>query len=416
MKNKRHQVAKISVFITSIFVIFLSITYPFINMTITGTKRQVITSGNLQIELEEDNSITLANAMPMYDEAGMIQDAFNFRLVNKTSEDTNYIVKLVDITDASKEKLDTSIVKYGLTKDGANTINLLSTLRDGKIDSDRISGNTTISYSLRLWIDSEVADNTQINGKSLSYRIDVEIQQDGYMEKSVVFDTAAANLGENCSTHNDGTDTFLVGQCSKNYVWYSGKLWRVVLKNNETGAVKMVTDNNMTTIAYNEENNTAFENSYMDQWLTQEFLPTLHDADQYLVTNSVWNVTLNDSSTPARPNGTTTVTRTVGLLSSYEYYTTYNNSDGLATYLTGYLNNGKYWRLATPNNASNVWIALDYGLLITHSPTFAIGARPSVNLKSNIQIASGDGTESNPYRLQGDGKEATNGVTLLNTR
>jgi len=149
-KRKKRQIAKISVFITSIFVIFLSITYAFINMTVTGTKRQVITSGNLQVELEEDNAITLTNAIPMYDEVGMIQEAFNFRLVNKTSEDTNYIVKLVDITDTSKEKLDTSIVKYGLTKDGTATIDLLSTLTDNQIDSGTISGNQTIRYKLRL--------------------------------------------------------------------------------------------------------------------------------------------------------------------------------------------------------------------------------------------------------------------------
>jgi len=53
-KRKKKQIAKISVFITSVFVIFLSVTYAFINMTVTGTKRQVITSGNLQIELEEE--------------------------------------------------------------------------------------------------------------------------------------------------------------------------------------------------------------------------------------------------------------------------------------------------------------------------------------------------------------------------
>ena len=417
-KRKKRQIAKISVFITSIFVIFLSVTYAFINMTVTGTKRQVITSGNLQVELEEDNAITLTNAMPMYDEVGMIQDSFNFRLVNKTSEDTNYIVRLVDITDASIKKLDTSIVKYGLTKDGVSTIDLLSILKDNQIDSGTISGNQTIHYSLRLWINSTVTDNASIEDKTLSYRINVEVSQQtqNTLETVSDFAFAEANLGTSCKTYDDGTDTFLVGQCKQNYIWYSGKLWRIVLKNNETGNIKMVTDNNMTTIAYNESDNTAFENSYMDQWLSQEFLPTLHDTNQFLVTDSMWNVTTDSSTTPARPNGTTTVNRTVGLLNSYEYYTTYNNSDGLATYSTGYLNNGTYWWLATPFSASDVWDANDFGRLLNGTPTYVFGARPSVNLKSNIQITSGDGTESNPYRLEGDSKETINGTTLLNTR
>jgi len=143
-----------------------------------GTKRQVVTAGSLELELEEVDAITLSNAMPMYDEVGMIQDVFNFRLKNTGTASVQYIVKLVDITDSSKEKLDTSIVKYGLTKDEENTIQYLSNIVNGRIDKGVIDRNQTIEYSLRLWIDSKVTDNSQISGKSLSYRIDVEASQE----------------------------------------------------------------------------------------------------------------------------------------------------------------------------------------------------------------------------------------------
>ena len=53
-KNKREQIVKISVFITGLFVIFLSVTYAFINQTLTGKKSQVLMSGNLELELDED--------------------------------------------------------------------------------------------------------------------------------------------------------------------------------------------------------------------------------------------------------------------------------------------------------------------------------------------------------------------------
>lgn len=175
--DKRIGVAKISIFITSIFVIFLSISYAFINQTLTGTKRQVITSGNLELELKEGNAITLENALPMYDEVGMIQDAFAFSVTNKTDKDTNYILKLVDITPEGIQKLDTEIVKYGLEKDEAKSIDLLSTLKNGILDTGKISGNQTINYALRLWIDSSVEDETLINGKSLNYRVDVVAEQ-----------------------------------------------------------------------------------------------------------------------------------------------------------------------------------------------------------------------------------------------
>ena len=113
-KNKKRQIAKISVFITSIFVIFMSITYAFITQTLTGTKQVVVNAGVLDLVLEEENAITISDAYPMYDQVGMIQEeVFNFRLVNKTSNKTDYVLKLNDITTG--DKLDTSIVKYGLT-------------------------------------------------------------------------------------------------------------------------------------------------------------------------------------------------------------------------------------------------------------------------------------------------------------
>ena len=41
--------------------------------------------------------------------------------------------------------------------------------------------------------------------------------------------------------------------------------------------------------------------------------------------------------------------------------------------------------------------------------------RPSINLKSNVKIVDGDGTENNPYRLEGDNDKNLSG-TMLNTR
>ena len=415
-ENKKKTVGIILAICALITVV--GITYAFITQTLTGTKQVVINAGVLDLVLEEENAITISDALPMYDAVGMIQeDVFVFRLVNKTSNPTNYMLKLSKIN--ADDELSPSDVKYYLTKEGIGEPKLLSSLpTDGTVDSGTIAGNDTIDYTLRLWIDSNVTDDTAISGKTLSYRIDAEASQEiaKLPLSAEVKLFADENLGSNCKTYDDGVDTFLVGQCSQNYVWYSGKLWRVVLKNNETGAVKMVTDNAITVISYNEGDNTAFEDSYMDQWLTQEFLPTLHDYEDYLVTDSIWDATENSSSTPSRPSYTTSVTRTVGLLNSYEYYTTYNNSDNLATRSTGYLNTGVYWWLMTPSSPSGVRSVISIGNLLIYDTTHILGARPSINLQSTIQISGGSGIKSDPYILEGDIEEPINGTTLLNTR
>ena len=416
-KKQKRQVAKISVFITSVFVIFLSVTYAFINLTITGTRRQVITAGNLDLILTEDaNNLTITNALPMYDEVGMLQDAFTFRLVNRSDLNINYILRLVDVT--TENKLSLTDVKYGLTKDGNHTIDLLSNLQENVVDSGTIAGNATIEYALRLWIRENLEDNALIQDKSLNYKIEIEATQnideveENLTEAKDVF-FANRYLDDTCTTYDDGVDTFLVGQCQNNYVWYSGKLWRVVLKNNETGAVKMVTDNGITVISYNMEYGVV-GNDYVKQWLTQDFLPTLYHYENYLVTDSVWDSSADSSTTPSRPAGSSTISQTVGLLNAYEYYTTYAASNGKATAENGYLNRGIYWWLLTPSGMQNRAVN-NAGALSTAAVTPPLSVRPSINLKANIQVLSGNGTITQPFRLEGE-QEVAGGTTLLSTR
>ena len=169
--NKKKTIAVVLMVFAIVAVI--SVTYAFITQTLSGSKKVTITAGTLSLVLNEGNAITISDALPMYDQVGMIQEkVFNFSLANNTSNDTDYTLKLVKIDSANE--LQTSIVKYYLTKEGVGQPALLSSLTDGIVDTGTIVGNDTIDYTLRLWIDSEVTDQTLITGKSLSYRIDVE--------------------------------------------------------------------------------------------------------------------------------------------------------------------------------------------------------------------------------------------------
>ncbi len=174
-KENRKQVIKISVFITSIFVFFMSITYAFINLTLTGTKKQIIRAGELSLELKEQNAITITDALPMYDEVGLLQPSFNFQLVNNGKNKVDYAIKLIDITEG--ERLSPNIIRYGLTKNSITRKKYLKDIQERVIDSGTIEGQKTNEYELRLWIDSEVTKNEQISGKSLKFRIDVEAGQ-----------------------------------------------------------------------------------------------------------------------------------------------------------------------------------------------------------------------------------------------
>ena len=102
----------------------------------------------------------------------------------------------------------------------------------------------------------------------------------------------------------------------------------------------------------------------------------------------------------------------VGLLNSYEYYLSYKNT----SYDSGYLYNGYTLWLLNPYSSSYVWIVNNNGYGYNGNPSYSDGARPSINLKSNIQLIGGSGTKDNPYRIAGDKEEVTPNTTYLNTR
>ena len=244
---------------------------------------------------------------------------------------------------------------------------------------------------------------------------DLSLPSDGHLfneyEYPTVSEAILAYQGENGSTYNDGTDTFITGTDPNNYIWYSGKLWRAVSVN-KSGTTKLVTQWNISVINYSS-GSTAFEGSHMEMWLNDTsvdgFLGNLRDYEKFIVTDAKWNATLTSSS--SKPAETTMVTDAVGLLNSYEYQTSYSGT----TAVNGYLNNGLIWWTLTPYSTTYVHNVSNAGSPSYNSPTGDNGVRPSINLKSNVKIVDGDGTESNPYRLEGDNDNDLSG-TLLNTR
>ncbi len=167
-------------------LLIIGFSYAFIQLTLTGSKRQVLTTGNLQLKFLEEKSITIENALPMYDEVGMIQeDEFRFQLVNESNQDIHYVINLVE-TEKSKsldptQKLTTDMVKFYLTKNETNLYK--GSLKEiesenFQLDEGYIEKQTTIPYSLRFWLDSNIQDQDTIKNKSLGYKVEVRAVQE----------------------------------------------------------------------------------------------------------------------------------------------------------------------------------------------------------------------------------------------
>ena len=234
----------------------------------------------------------------------------------------------------------------------------------------------------------DVIDANDVNGSNLT------------LYPVLNYPTLVEAIETNIPTYIQAADTegnrYLTGKDPNNYVWYSGKLWRIVAINSD-GTIKLVTQGNMTTIAWNTSSaNTVYENSQIHNWLNNEFLPTLANADT-LLADSTWDYTTYASATATKAESTAYVeNEKVGLLTIYDYYKGGTGS-------SNFLNNRYFWWLmSTQTDRKYVWNVGSGGSVYGDSPTISNGVRPSVNLKSGIQIMGGAGTKSNPYVIGGD--------------
>ncbi len=278
------------------------------------------------------------------------------------------------------------------------------------LDSGTIKGGETNTYSLNLWITDEV--NGNYGGQVFSGKLRVEVSQ----KRSTVSETLFANLPKENINTEDIDQTFIIGENPSNYIWYSGKLWRAVSIDTSNSSVKLVTQWSISSIPYDDDSSN-FEGSYMEMWLNDTsvdgFLGNLRNYKNFIITDSKWNVTTmsNANKPPSESEGGVIIEDAVGLLNLYEYTMSYNDT----TPSNGYLNNGISSWLITPSSSFQNWYFSNGGNQYFSRVSSNIGIRPSINLKSSIQVASGAGTEEDPYRLVGDSDSNLQG-TKLNTR
>ena len=437
MNNKKQLLLSIGLVLILVLMI-VGISYAAFKFVGLGTKPNTITTGAITMEYTEStNTISMNNALPTTDATGKVRltagEYFDFTLSGtiKGSENINWEIAAEDVTTGTK-KIDGKFIKLYLTSLDENnnekevmeptvyTAESTENTYTGRPANmmSLAKGTTSTSFStkyrLRMYVDESY--NPQGDGGNLAFSIKINAygKTGNVMPKTgPVAKVLLSGVGDNGTIDtSDSEQTFITGTDPNNYIWYSGKLWRAVSIDPSDNSVKLVTQWNISSIPYNADGNTAFQGSYMEQWLNDTsvdgFLGNLREPDKFIKTDSVWNATSTTETT--KPAKTTTVTDAVGLLNVYEYTMSYKN----ATDFTGYLNNGLYWWMLTPYNAAYVRYVVYYGYDNYGSPTTSFGSRPSINLKSAVKIIDGDGTADNPYRLQGDNDSPTG--TLLSTR
>ncbi|MCI5701566.1 MAG: DUF6273 domain-containing protein [Erysipelotrichaceae bacterium] len=470
MKNNKKLI--ITLTIVGVLLVSLGTTYALlIGWSSRISKNSSLVVGDIYMHYNEGNKqISITDAMPSNTYSN---DYFEFTIDGKNTSNKNIIYeivlnhgddlanktrildkflafKLVEVNDNQENVLfdnntyrNINNTKIYISNIPSNTSNYLKTYRLYiKIKKEVVIGDVDQDYTIDEWNNIFASIKVDINGdftdKKLSDLIKLEVGDikvkdsntfNTYL-KLVQTDTCKTYLEEDGITYVSGSQDCI----NFNYVWYSGKLWRITAINPD-GTMKMITDDVITSISYNpdsdvnfydisKKDDTTYTGSYMYQWLNEDFLDTLYNYQNIIVEDSTWNITnSNASSTSAIStklpqttlinNSTIGKNAPVGLLNSYEYYLSYKNT----SYDSGYLNIGYYWWLLNPYSSSNVWSVISSGNADDNGyPSNFYGARPSINLKSNIVITGGSGTKDDPYTISGDKEKPTINTTLLNTR
>ena len=287
--------------------------------------------------------------------------------------------------------------------------------------TDNISiGNTSdADYDTETW-NNEVYASIKVNVTGDLNAKEITVENSSDFKNLLISNNA--NLVDKQYVEEDGI-IYLSGtnqEIDFNYVWYSGKLWRITAIYPD-GTMKMITDDDITAINfgsnvnfYTDEN----DKSYIYQWLNEDFLSTLYNYENIIVTDASWNAT-ETSDESIKPTETTMVTAPVGLLNSYEFYKSYEDfiPYGNDNINPSYLNLGYYWWLLNSFSSSRVWYVNFIGVAVNNYPvSVRPGVRPSIKLQAGITINGGNGTSSDPYTISGDKDMAIVNTTLLNTR
>ena len=183
-KNKKALV----VIIILLLVLVIASTYAWLRLTKSSNTVNKITAGNLELVLDDTTSegIKLVNEVPRSYRQGMETKEYTFTLTNKNST-SSYKLSLADLEKytnedgketviAAENRINDSKIRYILLKDGeVATADKSKILTDRTIDTGTIKKGQTISYTLRVWIDSRA--ETDIIGKIFNAQLSLVAEQ-----------------------------------------------------------------------------------------------------------------------------------------------------------------------------------------------------------------------------------------------
>ena len=171
-----------------------------------------------------------------------------------------------------------------------------------------------------------------------------------------------------------------------NYVYYSGRIFRII---DVSDGIRMVEDNTTTNLVWSYD--TTYSESYIHKWLNNYF-DTLKDHDIFLMKNA-W---CNDTVDPENYKCTNTISDYVGLISTSDYLQAGGKNS--------YLNNETYFWTINKDADGNVFYVNNEGnvnnIYKKDDVYYSYGIRPVITLKDTVKLITGNGSKDSPFIIE----------------
>lgn len=340
---------------------------------------------------------------------------------NKSQEYNSYYSTVQEAAQVYAGKLGS---KLGNSKySGCAEIELSTLINEGYVEA--YSDNDVTCTTASGGTDYKIKIRNNKGNISVNFRLICTNNETGEIEYDTGTDSADTNSCDayvmaeeiNLKTQLDGDEslsketpadsniTYITGTNPNNYIWYSGKMWRIVSYNSSTDAVKAVTVNPIASIYYNSSSstgNSSFSGSDIETWLNNDFLTTLKDQQSFL-TSYNWNYTSNTDMNTNSSNSSSYKKLKVGLITTYEYGR-----------IKGWYGTGDTWVLSEGTDGKSVYVT-DTGISTTLS-TEIHSVRPTVVFSSDVLVYDGTGSATDPYIVDDSANAKGSSNDLINTR
>ena len=335
--------------------------------------------------------------------------------IKRTNTNTNVTSTLVGTTD---QTIPGNTTETGYTSGTLKKGNRYLELATGEFKAN--TSNQTITFNLKIQFPDTGVSQDSEKGKTLTGEIVVNSEP-----QTIVQTISNLDFSENGLEIDDTADKNIryVGTSPKNYITFNNESWRIIgvfnVYNNETNQnedlVKIVRNASISNKAYNTNRVNGWKNASLNTLLNEEYYSTI--SSKKFIANVSWNIgNVNSSNISALESYNQERTNDIwngkiGLIypSDYGYASTDTQCRKMIEHngsTTTYCKNNNwlhidqtYWSItsSSKNITHAIRIASGSGIYNDNVTSDFVSTRPTLFLKSNVQILEGDGSSNYPY-------------------